>query len=60
MAELRRGTRVRSADYGDGTVDGVGPYIIYITWDRPLIAGEERRQTDHEASFADRLEILEA
>jgi len=55
---LARGTRVRSTDYGDGTIDAAG-VRIFITWDKPLIAGEERRCTDHDASFAEWLEILD-
>jgi len=39
------------------TIDGAG-VRIFITWEKPLIAGEERRHTDHDASFAETLEIL--
>jgi hypothetical protein len=42
--ELEKGQRVRHFDYGNGTVDGVNEFYLWVTWDR--IGGQLHHHTD--------------
>lgn len=53
---LQRGTRVRSEDYGDGTIRAVMDNRILIWWDRPYVG--DTHQLEHDRVFVEGLEQL--
>jgi hypothetical protein len=55
MDRLRPDARVRSTEYGTGTIESVAGNRIIIWWDRPM----PPHRLDHHRSFAETLELLD-
>jgi hypothetical protein len=55
MDRLRPDARVRSTEYGTGTIESVAGNRIIIWWDRPM----PPHLLDHHRSFAETLELLD-
>lgn len=57
VESLERATRVRSGDYGDGTVLAIMGNTILVWWDTPL-TGTSTHQLGHDRAYVETLERL--
>jgi len=55
---IPRGTRVRSADYGDGTVVADVGIGLQVWWDKPLPGTLDEHLLTHDRSWVEKLERL--
>ena len=58
VEELRRGTRVHSDDYGDGTIVAMLSIGVQIEWDKVLAGTLNQRRLVHDRSYVERLKRL--
>jgi uncharacterized membrane protein YczE len=58
LADVALGLRVKSSDYGTGTVVAVLGIGIQIHWDEPLIGTVDTHLLTHDKSFVARLERI--
>jgi hypothetical protein len=58
MDRLRPDARVRSTEYGTGTIESVAGNRIIIWWDRPMLDSRTHR-LDHHKTFVETLELLD-
>lgn len=58
LADIELGLRVKSEDYGAGTVVAILGHGIQIHWDKPLLGTSDTRLLVHDKSYVARLERL--